>query len=449
MRKKTIFVLVLIMILGTIAIGCSPKAVEKEETIETLGKYFDFDVLADVPVMQGEHLNIGKAEEYGEGNYVVDVNGSNVEDYRTYLEALEKAGFTLHSDNGDEGIDNKVYTSTYVKDNLVLTVSHIVNLEKTYLSAMFDLPLSDHLIYNDEFIKDNKKDTKTTLSMMELTQYGNSFVIQLKNGHFIINDGGMKEDWPHLLDYMESLVPKGETPVVEAWIFSHLHKDHISILEALMDQPEQAERLIVEGFYTSIPSSRTFEKLKDAASAIYIQYLKAASSMFLTSTGQNPKIYRMQTGQRYYFSDINIEVLFTQEQLLLGNYNGDFNDSSTWCMYNIEGQKFLLSGDADDGSMRLVVKMYNSDYFDLDVYATFHHNANTRIYFTEFCRIQTVLCTNNKMESGVKSDYYARVEENAHLRNSSVEIYNWGDGTKVLTFPYKVGTVKSLPLINR
>lgn len=77
--------------------------------------------------------------------------------------------------------------------------------------------------YKDEYVKDNIAGAKTTLHMVELSDYGNSFVVQLKNGHFILNDGARLEDLEPLITYLEELPPKGEKPVIEAWMVSHPH----------------------------------------------------------------------------------------------------------------------------------------------------------------------------------------------------------------------------------
>ena len=79
------------------------------------------------------------------------------------------------------------------------------------------------------YVKDNKEGAKTTFHMLELHDLGNSFLFQLKNGHFIISDGGRKTDLPYLLDYLGSLVPEGEKPVIEGWFYELLWTEFISI----------------------------------------------------------------------------------------------------------------------------------------------------------------------------------------------------------------------------
>ena len=71
-----------------------------------------------------------------------------------------------------------------------------------------------------------------------------------------------------------------------------------------------------------------------------------------------------------YFANIKIEVMQTMLQCPEENWyrwTGNVNEFSTWLMYNIDGQKFLHAGDADAGSMRMVMKNYEQDYLKMDV----------------------------------------------------------------------------------
>ena len=153
---------------------------------------------------------------------------------------LEQCGYDKYVDNGETGLEEIVYSSTYTKDSIVLTVTHMDKLEKTSISVCENLPLSEHLFYNDKYVAGVTAEAKTKVHMLELYNTGNSFVIQLKNGNFIISDGGDINDFPYLLDYMESLVPAGKKPVIEAWIVTHCHNDHMGAFEGFAENPEEA-----------------------------------------------------------------------------------------------------------------------------------------------------------------------------------------------------------------
>lgn len=107
---------------------------------------------------------------------------------------------------------------------------HMVKTNLTYIVAEENVALSERLIYKKEYADNLIPGAQTTLHMVELHQSGNSFVLQLKNGHFILCDGGYTEDLAFLLEYLESLVPEGEKPVIEAWMITHLHVDHAALL---------------------------------------------------------------------------------------------------------------------------------------------------------------------------------------------------------------------------
>jgi hypothetical protein len=160
---------------------------------------------------------------------------------------------------------------------------------------------------------------------------GNSFVFQLKNGHFVISDGGEACDLVYLLDYLESLTPDGEKPVIEAWVISHGHGDHCGALSAFVDMPKRVERVCVEGVYFSEPSQRVTEHCGGYATFM-IGKMKMAQKLLRTTQGLPTPMYRPQTGQRYYFNDITMDILITQEQVPLEDYKRDINASSMVCL---------------------------------------------------------------------------------------------------------------------
>lgn len=309
-----------------------------------------YDIFRDIPKPLGDGLEIGSVMDCGAGVFNIDVKGSAFEYYQVYLENLEKNGFVKYVDNGPQGLGNSVWNSIYTKDELVVTVIYVDKRSRMYISVGKNIPISKRLFYRGEYVTGNCRNAKTVLHMPELYLHGNCFIIQLKNGHFVLDDSGSWYDAQYLLDYLETLAPEGEKPVVEGWFVSHGHGDHVGTFSHFVDCPEYADRVYVEGIYFSETSeevgivTKTTREIQKGLHGM--QYCR-------TTSGQISPIYRPQTGQRYYFNDFTIDVLHTQEQLPLQDYgtgygiNGSgFNDSSTWLMYTIDGQKFLHAGDA-------------------------------------------------------------------------------------------------------
>jgi len=456
MKKKTTIIaligLILVLLTGVfLVVFLSATAKKSEETAVTekdvtmFSAYTDVDVYKDVPAMVTKSGKFEDAKDYGNKNYVININGTTVEEYKAYLNTLETAGFKKHSDNGEDAMEGYVYEAAYTKNHITLVVSHAIKQEHTYIAASYDLPLSDHLIYNEEDVKEIDANAKTKVHMLQLNENGNSFVIQLKNGHFLIHDGGTKNDAPYLLDYLEELTPGNEKPVVEAWFISHAHGDHTGAMIEIAKDMNQVNRIYVEGFYFTEPSAEVLSLLTMGDGTENNWYTTRSYKVFKNQEGKAPNMYRMQLGQRYYFCDLKIDITLTLEQFPVESYySNDFNDTSTWMMHHIEGQRFLHAGDTHHTGMRIATYMFDESYFDLDVMAVFHHGINVWDYWTDFCTLKTVLYTSFRTASIWEPSRaeLARVEENEHLRQSCEEYLSHGEGTVVLTFPYKVGSAE-------
>lgn len=445
MRKCRRIILIQLLLAVFFLVGCTGAGTESTDSavnteVRSFADWTDCKVFQDIPVMRVSGTRIGEAVDYGAGTYIINVNGTSLEDYQSYLQVLEADGFVKYVDNGAEGLDGCVYSSTYTKEELVLTITHIVKTRITYIAASDKMNLSENLFYSDENIADNTADAKTKLHMQELYAYGDSYIIQMKNGHFIMIDGGMQQDTLYLLDYLETLVPEGEKPVIEAWFVTHGHGDHIGAFYTFVSEPKNAERIYVEGVYFSEPSAKVCSVVSDK-----VQNVKYGSMAFKTSRGQTTKIYRPQTGQRYYFNDITIDILHTQEQLPSESwvYANDFNETSTLLLFTIEGQKFLDAGDASESTINVVKRTYNQEYFKLDLLSVPHHGQNVYTSYIDWFDYKVLIYPTFLV--GSQTSNWKQVE-NKRLQARAEECMSWGDGAKILTFPYEIGTAKSLPM---
>ena len=287
--------------------------------------------------------------------------------------------------------------------------------------------------------------------MLELSDFGNCFVIQLKNGHFVVVDAGREADLSYLLEYLENLSPEGEKPVIEAWIITHQHVDHTGALKAFETNTIDINRIYVEGIYMDSYSL-------DVASRMGVKSiqmgLQIAANKLSTTDGGHPNIYRPQAGQTYYFNDIKVDVLQTLVQCPEENWykwDANLNEFSTCLMFQIEDQKYLDMGDADLGSMQALMRTYDSEDFQVDIMSVSHHGINVHNEFSDFISVKTLLYPNfgiygtfKEGLTGWGGSWQASVDRNEYLQAKALESYSYGDGTKILRFPYDVGTAESL-----
>jgi len=374
------------------------------------------------------------------------------ESYRTCLENLEKEGFEKYVDNGENGLNGNVFTTTFTKDSRVSTVIHMKKTNTTYVVTEEDALLSEHLFYKEEYVADNIEGAKTTLHMLETYRPGSSFVIQLKNQHFIICDGGYLEELPYLVSYLEKLVPEGTKPVVEAWLITHPHHDHVELFRSFESDKSYADRIYVEGIYLDVYDGEIREYV---SAGPLLDAVQVAADMLRTADGNTTRIYRPHAGQRYYFNDITVDIMQTMVQVPREKWFGwkkNMNEMSTWFMFTIEGQKFLNAGDADLGAMKEVMSTYDKEYLEMEIMSVHHHGVNVHKEFTDFIKVKTLLYSYYGIYGAFKEgqnwpgSWQASVYRNEYLHSTVEESMSYGDGTKILTFPYKVGTAISLPL---
>jgi len=404
-------------------------------------------LFAELPLMKGENIHYSDVEDVGDENYLLCAYDTSLEEYKAYLALLEKNKFTKRVDNGENGIEGYVYTAHYQKGDLLAVVTYLAKMRETMITLCKNTSMSDHLFYSDEYVKSDIPGAKTTLTQMELASAGNSFVFQLKNGHFVLNDGGTPENLRPLLDYLEQKAPNGEKPVVEAWIVSHAHMDHMGVLYELTNHPELGERISVEEMYfTEACDGANEERNGTTMMFATTANVKIACAVLKTSSGEATPMYRLRTGERYYFDDITMDVVYTQDILNYKEWTTS-NAQSSVLMYTIEGQKVFITADTDYECQMKMLEMYDDDYFNLTLYQPPHHNGNIFDQFTQHIQAKTLMCELLKEHEG-PSGMISRYAQFLNLIAQVEEHFAFGEGGVVYTFPYEVGTSERLPLVD-
>lgn len=442
MNKKSLIFGLLIAVLMMVCVGCGKKK-ETANNIPTFADRTSVEEFKNIPLMETKG-NYFPVEDYGSDNYMALITETTVEEYMAYLKTMKSAGFKKHSDNLEDGMEGYAYTASFTKGKLTVTVSYSVLRGFTYISASYDLPLSEHLIYKDEYVQNKKKD-KIKVHMLQMVEsQGCSFIIELKNGHFVVFDGGLKKETENFMKTIQKLTPEGEKPVIEAWFLSHCHNDHYGVIQGISQDQTWLDQIYVNGFYYVEPSAALFRRLTTQPDPVGNERILGIFPMFSTEDGVAPNVYRPALGQRYYFGDIMIDVALTLEQIAYNQYRGtDFNDTSTWLMCHIEGQRMLFGGDAGGDATNTAIAMFDKDYLDMDIFLPFHHGINVYDRLTEISTYDVLLYSSFRAGSlwDSRADL-AAVPQNDRLKAKAKEVFHHGNGTVTLTFPYKIGTAE-------
>ena len=403
----------------------------------------------------GDNTTATKGTDVGDYNYQYTVD--NEDYYATYLSKLEGLGFG--EPYASSVVDN-VSSTTFKKDDLVLVVTKANG--KTHISASSGDAVSERLLNTatSQTVDDGYTATTTldvTLGMPRLsTEEAMSFVIQLKNGHFIIYDGGeTAADLEVLMTYLTER-SDNKKPIIDAWVVSHAHNDHFGIkfVETLIS--DYADDIYVESIYFNQPTDALAVADDPTYDMTMTRYenIKTLAGVLNTTQGAHPKVYRPHTGQKYYFDGVSMDIVLTQEHIDIANTEEqDFNETSTWCMFNIERgtetEKVLIGADGGEIGMTFVQGAYTTGYLAVDVFAALHHGSNTNSTFKKYCTVDKVVLyahTADPIATGSIWDYFKESYQNNKSLIDSVttgvedqngtthKYFYYGQGTVVLTF---------------
>ena len=443
MKKRMLVLGLLFAAIALFGVGCNG---EKKDSYVTMTdkKVTTIEEFKTVPYMETAAGRFIDTDDYGNKDYVMHIADTTFEEYKAYLELMGKAGFKKHSDNGENGLDGYTYTASYTKGNLTVAVSYSKKAAMTYISASYDRPLSEHLIYKDEYVQDQKKE-KNKLHMLQMTaNQGGSFIYELKNGHFVVIDGGLQKESTNFINYLNDLTPGDEKPVIEAWFITHCHNDHYGVMLDITQKSYLLNQIYVNGFYYVEPNESLFTRLTTQPDKNGNTLITRAYRLFKTEDGGTPEFYRPTLGEKYYFCDIEIDITMTLEQIRYSQYAGtDFNCTSTWMMVHTDGQKMLHGGDAGRDSTNSMKRLYDKDYLVMDIITPNHHGINVYNDFTDLCTYDVILYTSFRAGSiwDTRADL-AAVAQNDHMKEKAKEVFHHGDGSVTLTFPYVIGTAE-------
>jgi len=386
-------------------------------------------------------VTVTNAKDFGNGVYQITVNDET--GYTDYVAALKDAGFTCIENTMDG-----MYSATCSKGEWIVTVIHAAGtVNKTYISFSTGQSLSKNISSSAADTSVKAADAQNKLHMLQQEVDGNSMVIELKNGHFVVYDGGMAGELETLMSYMKKLAGttdgKQNPVVIEAWIISHFHADHCGALGNIRNYPTNTDiqgwltDVTVEAVYVNEPNDlvKDYEVLNQTIKTVTDVY---NGIRFLKDTkGNIPTVYRMQAGQRYYFGDITMDVVLSQELMTsiemytedFGDVQSiDFNDTSTWIMFNVDGEKVLLAADGNKVNMDYIIDVYSQEYLTVDVFQAPHHASNTYETFTNYCTVNDYVLfdgiynptsytnwTGGANEEGAKNYSHLVINENRKL----------------------------------
>ena len=303
-------------------------------------------------------------------SYFVIYEHTSPEEYRAYLKRLkEQECFTEYA---SREINGNLF-ATYTDGETNLTVNYTAYDGKVRIMADSAKVSS---LYNRE------SDCGEVVTTPQLTQINGrcSFLFRLSDGRFLMFDGGVaterNSEWL-LKQLQEQNVLPGK-PVIAAWMFSHMHSDHvggfIGFAEAYGDQVE------LQSVVVNLPSFDIYSidgasvPAKPTQLMLYgIPGIKATLEKYFAHT----KLIIPHNGQTMWFGDAQVDVVYAQEDLAPMPMNAT-NNSTTVYLISLGGQRVALIGDVEYDAADIMCAIYGgSGFLKCDFVQAAHHGCRS------------------------------------------------------------------------
>lgn len=299
----------------------------------------------------GEGIELSEVFDIGDDSIQYYYKGSGVgAAYTAYCKTLESEGYTLYTDNTKEDNIYRTYISKDSKHTLYVVYSAYKYAEQqnvgTYVPSiriisapMSSVNLVDQKVLSAQTYTKIADSSITTVRLAYTTgNFGNSYVIMLEDGSFIVYDGGgdgktnAANDHVRLYNVLMDLYGKthdGKTPtkndplVIAGWILTHQHWDHISVFRDFCETYGSKQQVKIEALYANfISETEAFNAYNPDFS------LSKKLQTYTDLTGGDMKYYKLHSGMKLQIRNATLEVLYTHEDMTPRRIYF-FNDSST------------------------------------------------------------------------------------------------------------------------
>lgn len=302
------------------------------------------DYVTDFPKPEG--LELYNIQDAGEGalQYLYMGEGVNAQTFGTYCETLVSQGYTPLMENKVE--ESLFATYTNKKANVSLYVAYNAFLhgadEYDYEPRLrvVSAPLEEYTAPSSDIITADPAYNKTTDSSITAinlpsSDVGMGYVVMLEDGRFVVFDGGSNNEFneklnaTHLWNTLAGLyqkangkAPSASDPIkIAAWVITHSHSDHYQVFDQFLTQYAKGNNVKLEYLLGNFPSEMATYNAGGSSPHM------TNSARDIASRAPGCKYVRVHTGETYYFANLRIDVLYTQEDGNPLRYD-IFNDTS-------------------------------------------------------------------------------------------------------------------------
>ncbi len=329
--------------------GCSDNSSSsKPETLDLSDK--------NIVPLSSEDLTNDERYFCGNRDLLYSYYEKTKDDFLSVCKYYTEEGYDLYSYNEING--NLFATYTYEERML-----HIYWIEcEEELNIVFSANNGGNLPpKNPEITSGNYKTTITQLHSKEINEMG--YVIQLADGSFIIYDGGYANQADQLWETLTELKGSEADIVIRAWLITHAHGDHYPCFAAFGHK--YGDKVTLETLLINPIGNKT--------GAIEDTYLNKAV-LNDVKLFEGAKVCYVHTGMMLNFCNVQMEILFTHEELYIADASTNLNNTSIVSrIYNGDYTCLMLADAGEPVGERMVI--YYGDELKSDMCQVAHHGV--------------------------------------------------------------------------
>ncbi|MBQ9086948.1 MAG: MBL fold metallo-hydrolase [Clostridia bacterium] len=370
-----------------------------EKLVEQIacGKYADGTVRISVPGKDAEFVHdwadtipafpenggtLHSVAEFAEGLYRIYITGTTEDQYNAYEQILEDNGYKMYSVNK---IGSNLYRTYKGSECMIHMYFNNTKREIRILAGDVDemvdydlAPVTDGTIIDPSWTL-----LAPDYSAQPGGENGMGLIFTMKDGSFVIVDGGWGYDTKGLYDYLVANNRRDDGILIRAWIITHPHEDHYGNVVKFSNS--YASKVKVEKFVAQFAvGPYAVNGSADDDIAIILPALEKF---------EGAELLVPQVGQKMYFGELEMEFLYTVECLYPAANIGDANNHSLCAKMNFYGKDILMMGDSFQAVCNYLVNTYGS-YIQSDYLQVPHHNGNGgNSNFYQTVRPSTILVT--------------------------------------------------------
>ena len=363
-------------------------------------------------------------------------------DFSAYCAALQNDGFAVYSENTIEG--NR-FVTLYKGDTAV----YVSWFSRTGTMRVIAEPRGEFCPLTDPY----EEICDTLLTGMKgetvVAAEGMGFIIRLADGSFCIIDGGMGDpdhvDSDKLMGILNAQKPEGtDKPVIAAWIFTHLHGDHVGVFNCF--SLDHHDDVIIERLYFNFPKEEEIAAsdspyMLDDTIYRFTQFRKNLADFYA-----DVPVVKLHSGNRFAVRNAQFEVLYAYDDLYPQTIlDGGMNENSLLLKMTVDGQTVLWTGDFAFLATDLVLREYDTA-LKADILQMAHHGWNgTASLYAAIDPTYAIL----PISFSVDMDEMLAIEPNAWLKNSphmqNMIVTFHGTWTLRLPFAPTPGSLERIP----